>query len=381
MKKNKTFFSIILLILLIAIPLKVIALSEEEITAPSAILMETKTGKILYEKNSHEKRPCASITKIMTLLLVMEALDLGKISLSDIVTCSSHAESMGGSDIWLKEGENMNVDDLIKATAVASANDAAVALAEYIEGSESDFVDKMNKKAQFLNMNDTFFKNCNGLDEEGHFSSTYDIALMSKELVKHKNIFNYTSIWIDNLREGKTQIVNTNKLLKNYKGITGLKTGTTSQAGSCISATAQRDNLELVAVILGAKTTKERFSEASKILDYGFANFTMTTPVLPENFYNSELKISNGMNPIVNTQIKISEDFLIPKGREKDIKNNITLQEEIKAPVYKNQKLGTLKFTLDEEIISEYSIVATSDINKISFNSIFKLLLTQATKI
>lgn len=368
-------------VLLFVSSLSALAISDEEITAPSAVLMEAKTGKILYEKNSHEIRACASITKVMTLILIMEAIDSGEISLDDNVTASAHASSMGGSDIWLEEGEVMSVNDLIKATVVASANDAAVALAEYVAGSEDTFVDNMNAKAKALNMNDTVFKNCNGLDEEGHLTSAHDVALMSRELIKHKIIYNYTSIWMDNLRNGKTQIVNTNKLLKSYNGITGLKTGTTNEAGSCISATAKRNDLELISVVLGSKTGKDRFRDAALLLDYGFANFTMTSPIMPEEFYDSVVKVNNGMESTVNTQVRFSGDFLIPKGREKDIKSNLELLEEVEAPVYKDQKLGTVTFSLDNEILAQYSVTALSDVQEISFKSVLSLLTSQIFKL
>lgn len=368
-------------VLLFVSSLSALAISDEEITAPSAVLMEAKTGKILYEKNSHEIRACASITKVMTLILIMEAIDSGEISLDDNVTASAHASSMGGSDIWLEEGEVMSVNDLIKATVVASANDAAVALAEYVAGSEDTFVDNMNAKAKALNMNDTVFKNCNGLDEEGHLTSAHDVALMSRELIKHKIIYNYTSIWMDNLRNGKTQIVNTNKLLKSYNGITGLKTGTTNEAGSCISATARRNDLELISVVLGSKTGKDRFRDAALLLDYGFANFTMTSPIMPEEFYDSVVKVNNGMESTVNTQVRLSGDFLIPKGREKDIKSNLELLEEVEAPVYKDQKLGTVTFSLDNEILAQYSVTALSDVQEISFKSVLSLLTSQIFKL
>ncbi len=368
-------------ILLFAVPIDVWSVSEEEITAPSAVLMEPKTGKVLYEKNPHEIRACASITKVMTLILVMEAIDSGELSLTDNITASAHAASMGGSDIWLEEGEVMSVDDLIKATVVASANDAAVALAERIAGSEDTFVDNMNAKAKILNMNDTVFKNCNGLDEEGHLTSAYDVALMSRELLKHKLIYNYTSIWMDNLRDGKTQIVNTNKLLKSYKGITGLKTGTTNDAGSCISATAQRGNLELISVVLGSKTGKERFSDAATLLDYGFANFTMTSPVIPENFFDSTVKVNNGMESIVNTQVRLNGNFLIPKGREKDIKSDLQLEEEVEAPVYKDQKLGSISFSLDGDDLAQYSITALTDVEKMNFKSVLVVLSKQLLRL
>lgn len=222
-----------------------------ELTAPSAVLMEASTGRVLFEKDPHALRSCASITKVMTLCLVFEAIDSGRLSLDQTLTASAHAASMGGSDIWLEEGEAMSVDDLIKATVIMSANDAAVVLAEAVSGSEEAFVAQMNEKAQQLGMNDTVFKNCNGLDEEGHVTSAYDVALMSRELICHEKVFDYTLTWMDSVRGGETQLVNTNKLIRSYQGITGLKTGTTGQAGSCITATAERNGLSLIAVVLG----------------------------------------------------------------------------------------------------------------------------------
>ena len=252
-----------------------------EVTAPSAVLMEASTGQVLFEKEAHQQRPCASITKVMTLCLTFEAIDSGRLSLDQTLTASAHAASMGGSDIWLEEGESMTVDDLLKATVIMSANDAAVVLAEAVAGSEDAFVAKMNEKALSLGMNDTTFKNCNGLDEEGHLTSAYDVALMSRELVRHEKIFDYTLTWMDSVRDGATQLVNTNKLIRTYQGITGLKTGTTGQAGSCITATAQRDGLELIAVVLGADSTEHRFQDAAALLDYGFANWKITVPESP----------------------------------------------------------------------------------------------------
>lgn len=349
---------------------------EIEVTAPAALLMDAGTGKVLYEKNPHEIRVCASITKVMTLLLVMEAVDSGKIKMNDMVTASAHAASMGGSDIWLEPGETMTVDEMIKATTVASANDAAVALAEHISGSEEVFVDEMNRKAQKLGMKDTVFKNCNGLDEDGHVTSAYDVAVMSRELMKHKTIFNYTSIWIDYLRNGKTQLVNTNKLLKGYKGITGLKTGTTSKAGSCISATAERDSLSLIAVVLGSATGKDRFRDAAKILNHGFANYVMMKPevkkedMLPVN-------VVNGMQNSVNTGADLTTGFLIEKGKENEVKSDIVINEEVEAPVIKGQVVGKITYSLGDEILAEYDITALNDIDKLSFSSVFGILFRQ----
>ncbi len=375
MKRIKKIIAMALtLVLLFPISLKAYALSNEEITAPAAVLMDEKTGRVLYEKNPREVRACASITKVMTLVLIMEAIESGKISMQDSVSASAHAASMGGSDIWLEPGETMTVDDMIKAIVVASANDAAVAMAEYISGSEEEFVCQMNKKAQELQMNDTVFKNCNGLDEDGHVTSAYDVAVMSRELMKYDKIFDYTSIWIDYLRDGKTQLVNTNKLLKGYKGITGLKTGTTSQAGSCISATAKRDNLSLIAVVLGSATGKDRFKDATKLLDYGFANFTMYKPTLPEEVF-TKVPVINGMEEFVDTKSSTFGSFLIPKGREKDIANTIQLANEVEAPVEEGQNLGKIAYSLDDQVIAEYNIEAAFPVPSMNLASIFNILL------
>ncbi|MEE0930856.1 MAG: D-alanyl-D-alanine carboxypeptidase family protein [Acutalibacteraceae bacterium] len=348
------------------------AVSADEITAPSAVLVESETGKVLFDKDSHQVRACASITKVMTLLLVFEAIDEGKISMEDNLSSSAHAASMGGSDIWLEEGEVMSVHDLIKATVVASANDAAVVLAEEISGSEDAFVEKMNQKAQELGMKETTFKNCNGLDEEGHLTSAYDVALMSRELIKHKEIFEFTSIWMDYLRDGKTQIVNTNKLLKTYKGITGLKTGTTSQAGSCISATATRDGLTLIAVVLGSATGTDRFSDAAALLDYGFANYCIYTPSFKEKI--PEINVKNGMQSTLKAQANISGSFVIEKGKSKEITYKLDVKEEVEAPVSKGDKVGTLTFYIGKDKLKEYPVVACHIVDEMDFSSVFALL-------
>lgn len=361
------------IMLTVAFPIRVSAETDDNITAPSAILMETSTGKILYEKNSHEKRPCASVTKIMTLLLVFEAIDNGKLSLDDTITASEHASSMGGSDIWLETGETMSADDMIKATVVASANDAAVALAEHISGSEDAFVDSMNKRAKELKMKDTVFKNCNGLDEDGHVTSAYDVAVMSKELMKHEKIFDYTSIWLDNLRNGKTQIVNTNKLLKTYNGITGLKTGTTNDAGCCMSASAKRGDVSLVAVVLGCKTGKERFSDAAALLDYGFANISVKELKLPDKF-PSQIKVDGGMEKSVNINCDVSSKIAVDKSKNVEIKSKTELPESISAPVKKNQKIGELVYTVDGKTVKKCDITADGAVDSVSFGAVFKML-------
>ena len=358
------------------LPLNIVsvsALSDDEVTAPSAVLIEPETMKVLYEKNAHEQRACASVTKVMTLILVMEAIDSGKLSWDQMITASAHAASMGGSDIWLEEGEQMSVTDMVKATVVASANDAAVALAEAVSGTEDEFVRQMNEKAKALGMENTVFKNCNGLDEEGHLTTAYDVALMSCELIKHEEIFEFTSIWMDELRGGKTQIVNTNKLLKSYNGITGLKTGTTSQAGSCISATAERDGLSLVAVVLGSETGTDRFKAAATLLDYGFANYKKTNLILPEDA-PMEIKVKNGMENSVQLKYEIPKD-IITESAKSQLEAKVELPEEIEAPVTENQSLGTVSFYSGEEKIAEYPILSGGSSKEVNFQDIFAFMI------
>ncbi len=358
--------------------LPVSALSEEDISAPSAVLMDASSGNILYEKNPHDQRPCASITKVMTLTLVMEALDSGKIHMDDVVTASAHAASMGGSDIWLEEGEQMTVDDMIKATAVASANDAAVALAEFVSGSEDDFVAAMNDKAKSLGMTDTAFKNCNGLDEEGHITSAYDVALMSRELMKHEEIFDYTGIWLDSLRDGATQIVNTNKLLRSYDGITGLKTGTTGEAGSCISATAQRNGLSLIAVVLGAESGKQRFKDAATLLDYGFANFESRELSLSDTL--EPAAVDGGMSDSVEVECGDKAVLTVPKGEGEGIEQLVDMPESLPAPVHKGDVVGRLSFNLNGEEAASFDITASEDVEKKSFFAVLGILWSSLIK-
>lgn len=362
------------LAVIFSLPLGASALSEEEVKAPSAVLMEAQTGKVLYEKNDHEQRACASITKVMTLLLVMEALDNGKIGLNDTVTASEHAASMGGSDIWLEPGESMTVDDMLKATVISSANDAAVALAEYVAGSEDEFVAQMNQRAKELGMKDTVFKNVNGLDEDGHVTSAYDVALMSKELIKHRKIYDYTKTWMDNVRDGKTQLVNTNKLLKSYKGITGLKTGTTGKAGSCISATAQRDGVSLVSVVLGSSSTTDRFNAAATLLDYGFANWSVVKPKIPSEA-NVPVTVENGMEANVEPSVNGEESLLVPKGKAGDVTSKVSMNNEVRAPVEEGQVLGKIIYSLNGEVLKETKITAKKAVEPITFSSAFCLLL------
>ena len=313
----------------------------------SAILIEQSTGQILYSHNIHEQLRPASVTKVMSILLIMEALDSGKISLTDSVPCSENASSMGGSQIWLDPRETLSVDDMLKAICVASANDCVVAMAEYIAGSEEAFVQMMNDKAKELGMNDTCFKNCHGLDEDGHVTSAYDISLMSKELLNnHPSITKYTTIWTDSLRDGKSQLSNTNKLIKNYKGATGLKTGSTGLALYNLSASATRDDLSLIAVIMKAPSTKVRFAEAQKLLDYGFNTFSFKQFGKKGDVVKNVL-VNKGVKSNVDAIYEQNAGTLLEKGNDKNIEQNLTLENNISAPITAGQKLGEVSFSLN----------------------------------
>ncbi len=361
----------ILLCLLLAVPFTAVVSAESkvDVTAPSAVLIEAESKKVLSEKNPHEQRACASVTKVMTLLLVMEALDSGKLSITDTLTASAHAASMGGSDIWLEEGEKMSVDDLIKATAVASANDAAVVLAEALCGSEKTFVAEMNKRAKELGMNHTVFKNCNGLDEKGHLTCAYDVALMSSELIKHKKIFKYTSIWIDELRGGKTQIVNTNKLLKSYKGITGLKTGTTDDAGCCMSASAERDGLSLIAVVLGCDNGTKRFGDCAALLDYGFAEYTVKELSLPKNA-EKPVKVKGGMKDTLYLRCEKPGTMIVRRTAGEKLLTECKVKKDIIAPVKAGDTIGEVNYYSGKELLKKCKITAKNTIEKMSFSSV-----------
>ena len=350
------------------------ALMADEVPASAAVLMESSTGKVLFEKNAHEQLPCASITKVMTLLLVMEGLDSGAIALDDMVTASEHAASMGGSDIWLEPGETMSVNDLLKATVIVSANDAAVALAEHLCGSEDAFVAKMNERAAELGMQDTVYKNCNGLDEDGHLTSAYDIALVSRALIAHEQIFDYTTVWMDELRDGKTQLVNTNKLLKSYSGITGLKTGTTGKAGSCMAATAERDGMSLIAVVLGCKTTDERFSSAASLLDYGFSGWTLASPALPETGLEP-IPVESGMESAVAVEAEEPAGMVVPKGREGELVCETILDEKLIAPVEAGQTVGKILYSLDGETLAEVPVRAAGSVGELTLATAWLYLL------
>ena len=342
-----------------------------EVTAPSAVLMEASTGQILFEKDPHALRSCASITKVMTLCLVFQALDSGQLSLDQTLTASAHAASMGGSDIWLEEGESMTVDDLIKATVIMSANDAAVVLAEAVSGSEEAFVAQMNEKAQQLGMNDTVFKNCNGLDEEGHVTSAYDVALMSRELIRHEKVFDYALTWMDSVRGGETQLVNTNKLIRGYPGITGLKTGTTGQAGSCITATAEREGLSLIAVVLGADSTDHRFQDAAALLDYGFAGWKATVPVAP---VLEPVPVARGMEPQVEPVLGEMPTLLLKAGEAGEVETAVTY-EELTAPVTRGDVIGQVTCTVDGSVMAQVDITAGEDVAQVTFFGVLSHLV------
>ncbi len=347
-----------------------------DLQVKSAILMDQKTGKILYTQNGDEKMPPASITKIMTLLLVMEEIDAGKLKYTDKVTCSAHASSMGGTQIWLEVGEQMTVEELLKAACVNSANDASVALGEHISGSEEIFVDLMNRRAKQLGMNNTTFKNATGLDADEHLTTAYDIALMSRELLNHRDITKYTTIWMDSLRDGKTGLVNTNKLVRFYEGCTGLKTGTTDGAGCCVSASAKRGDMELIAVVMGAETGDIRFSAARKLLDYGFANYQHYTVKNDRSF--APVKVEKGIKPSV--EVKADSDFsaVIPKGQEDKIEEKLELSSSLNAPVEKGQTVGKITITLNGEKLCDIPIKATCYVGKRSFFSSLRMLIQLA---
>lgn len=345
-----------------------------EIKAKSAILMEVNTGKILYEMNADEQLPPASITKIMSLLLVMEAIDSGKMSVEDVISASEHASSMGGSQIWLEPGEAMTVDDLLKAAVIASANDATVALGEQIAGSEEGFVAMMNARAQELGMTNTTFKNATGLDAEGHISSAHDVATMSAELIKHDLIKNYSTVWMDTLRNGESELVNTNKLVRFYEGTTGLKTGTTSGAGYCLSATAERDGLELVAVIMSGDTSNDRFNGAKKLLDYGFANYTYSN-ITPELNDINELQVKNGVVQKVKLEAKDNFNLLLKKSEVADVTQRVNLPQNVSAPIKKGDVLGTVDFYSGDKQIGSVDITAAENVDKMGFLTAFLWIL------
>lgn len=343
----------------------------------AACLIEQNSGLIIYDYNMHEKLRPASVTKIMSLLLIMEALDSGKIQLTDKIPCTEDAAKMGGSQIWLDVRETLTVEEMLKAICVVSANDCVVAMADYLEGSQDAFVKKMNQKAQELGMNDTTFKNCHGIDEDGHLTSAYDIAIMSRELlINHPSITKYTTIWMDSLRDGKSSLVNTNKLVRNYNGCTGLKTGSTSIALYNLSASATRNNLSLIAVVLKAPTPAIRFSNAQKLLDYGFSNYSVTSFGKKGDVIKS-VTIKKGTLSSVDAVLENDADILNYNGSSSDITQEIKLSDTLNAPILDGQKIGEVEFSMDGSVILTVNLVSNKTVNKLNFSSIFKLVFSK----
>ena len=335
-----------------------------DIKAKSVILMEPNTGQILYEANSDEKLPPASITKIMSLLLVMEAIGRGDFTVETVVTASEHACSMGGSQIWLEPGESMTVDDLLKAAVIASANDACVALGELIAGSEEGFVALMNQRAAELGMENTNFVNCTGLDADGHLTTAHDVAVMSSELIKYDLIKKYSTVWMDSLRNGQSELVNTNKLVRFYEGTTGLKTGTTGTAKYCLSATAERNGLELVAVVMAGESSNDRFNGAKKLLDYGFANYSYS--VLGGELEEKEIKVNKGVKKTVGIECSETVNILLPKNSTEKITRNVSFNKNITAPLKKGDILGYISVYVGDSEVGRLPIRATEELKMLT---------------
>ena len=343
-----------------------------EVKAKSALLMDLATGTVLYEADAHTPLPPASVTKVMTMLLIMEAIDDGRIGWDDTVTASEEAAAKGGSQIYLKAGEAMSVSDMVKSIAVSSANDCACAMAEHIAGSESAFVDTMNLRAQQLGMEDTHFVNCTGLDDDPeaakHLTSAHDIAIMSRELLKnHPDIKKYTTIWMDTVRGGSFGLSNTNKLVRFYPGATGLKTGFTSAAGYCLSASAERDGMGLIAVVMGSETSKDRFAACKTLLDHGFANYALVTPELPESL---QVPVKLGKQKFVKAVPAENTPLLVDKSQRNAVTTEYTLDESVSAPVSRGQKLGTMCVKVGEQVIAQLPLVAETTVEKLTWSDL-----------
>ena len=358
-----------------------LALAEEsppvEVSARACLLMERETGEVLYAREEHKQLEPASVTKVMTMLLTVEALDSGAIHLDDLVTASAHAESMGGSQVFLKEGEQMSVEDLLKSVAVASGNDAAVALAEHLAGSEPAFVERMNRRAAELGMKDTHFVNCNGLPAEGHVTSAWDIALMSRELLSHESIRPFVGIWTDSIRNGEFHLANTNKLIRFYQGATGLKTGFTDSAGFCISASAERDGMELIAVVLGSKTSVERFEGAKSLLNYGFGAYTLVDAAPQQPF--PPVEVALGAQDSVNVEQKESCRLLVKREQADQVTTQVQLPERVDAPIEAGQPLGQLVISVGEEQRRTLPLNAVEDVPRLTLWQIFGRLCSAVT--
>lgn len=345
-----------------------------DISVPSAVLIEKTSGEVIYEKDAHTKRAPASVTKIMTLLLTMEEISADRLHYDDMVCCSSRAASMGGSQIWLEEGERLSVDDMLKAVSVVSANDCAVALAEHIAGSEESFVARMNERAAELGMVDTHFVDCTGLtDDDEHYTTAYDIALMSRELISHEDIKKYSTIWMDSLRNGESELTNTNKLVRFYDGATGLKTGFTSKAMYCLSATAQRDGVEYIATVMHGETSTDRFESAKALLDYAFANYTVCPLRSPDAI--PPLKVELGCADCVQPEYMGIESKLMEKNKLADVKYEVSLPDSIPAPVSKGQQLGRVTVTSNGDTIATVPLVSADEVKKLNVFGMYINLL------
>ena len=376
---KRVLITVMVLITLVVLPFPAQA-AELKVAGKSAALMDVATGTVLYESNSHEKLAPASVTKVMTMLLIMEAIDSGKISMNDTVTASEATASKGGSQIYLKVGETMSVSDMLKSIAVSSANDCACAMAEHIAGSEEAFVAQMNAKAKELGMNDTNFVNCTGLDDgenaAEHRTSAHDIALMSRELLKnHPDIKKFTTIWMDTVRNGTFGLSNTNKLVRFYQGATGLKTGFTSGAGYCLSATAQREGMELIAVIMGADTSANRNAACKQLLDYGFANFAVIQPELTET---EPITVKLGKTDSVSAVLGESSGILIDKAQKNAVTMELSVEGPVTAPVSQGQRVGTLTVKAGDQVLKEVPLVAAEGVERLSVGDLFGKVLRRA---
>ena len=368
---------IVILVACLLVPLgSPVGAAELEVAGKSALLMDAATGKVLYEKNAHEPLPPASVTKVMTMLLIMEAIDSGKIGWEDMVTASETAAAKGGSQIYLKAGESMSVSDMVKSIAVSSANDCACAMAEFIAGSEGAFVAQMNKRAEELGMEHTHFVNCTGLDDEAaassHLTCAYDIAIMSRELLtRHSDIKKFTTIWMDTVRDGSFGLANTNKMVRFYPGSTGLKTGFTAKAGYCLSASAQRDGMELIAVVLGAGSSADRFAACRTMLDYGFANFALVSPQVQQGSVPVKLGTLSAVEAVPGETVQL----LVDKAQRGDVTVQVQLDEQVAAPVSQGQKLGTMTVRSGQQVLAQIPMVARDAVPRLTWGQIFVKVL------
>lgn len=363
---------ILVLSFVLSFPICANAAENKKLNVKSSILMSLDTGDVIKQNNAYEHLSPASVTKLMSILLILEAIDSGKIKLTDEVAATENAVSKGGSQIWLEVGEKMTVNDLFKAVVIASANDACTLLGEYVAGSDSAFVDMMNKRVETLGLKNSHFENCTGIDDEitNHYSCAYDLAVIAKEVMKHKLILKYSTVWLDSLRNGKTELNNTNKMINKYNGMTGLKTGTTSNAGFCLCATATRDGISFVSVVLGAQTSDERFALTQELLDYGFANYKLDN-IKIDNSKLKTVKVKNGVDKSITPKCELNKKLLLPKNSDK-ITYEYSFLDEVKAPVKKGDKLGVITVYSGNKKISSIELKSDKNIKSVTFLYIFK---------